>query len=180
LKTLKEKLGKTVLLMTNQIHFLNKADHIIVLENLSGDDDEDKGKKNDSHSSIVFQGTYEEFVASGNDIEKYIVKKKEDDKEDFECSIKSDEVDNSLSINSSLLENRKSTGNSDSVELSSTPSSMLDNIEKNSVSESNKNDVVITAGKKLMTKEEQETGSISFKVFFFIWSYLTIFSFYFD
>jgi hypothetical protein len=42
---------------------------------------------------------------------------------------------------------------------------MFDNAEKKSLNDSSRNDAVITAGKKLMTKEEQETGSISFKVF---------------
>ncbi|KAK2941716.1 Multidrug resistance-associated protein [Blattamonas nauphoetae] len=63
--------GKTVMLMTNQLQFLNSADCVILLHN----------------GHVVAQGTYEELRAKGINFDKYIIKteetkeKKEEEKE---------------------------------------------------------------------------------------------------
>ncbi|KAK2954114.1 Multidrug resistance-associated protein [Blattamonas nauphoetae] len=66
----KQLKGKTVMLMTNQLQFLNRADHIVLL----------------NHGKIVAQGSYAELGQDGINFDEYLIKanentkKKEDEK----------------------------------------------------------------------------------------------------
>lgn len=84
---------KTRILVTNNFHFLNRADHIAVME----------------EGRVSFVGTYTELVNSGIDLTKFITKKKKDDADDNDGKQSNSSLMQSSSSSSSLAMSKSSS-----------------------------------------------------------------------
>ncbi|KAK2941288.1 Multidrug resistance-associated protein [Blattamonas nauphoetae] len=168
--------GKTVVLMTNQIQFLDRADKVVALKD----------------GRIVGQGRYEELREQGINFDEFIIQSEEKDKKERKekkVDIQNEEVKQdstsvttqeeeqvkklnptlppqedteTTSASAILLANAEENDSDSTNQSSSTPSPTL----SNAVSPFDDKEKAEKAARQMMTEEEQSTGAISFKTYF--------------
>ncbi|KAK2960291.1 Multidrug resistance-associated protein [Blattamonas nauphoetae] len=165
--------GKTVVLMTNQIQFLDRADKVVVLKD---------GK-------IVGQGRFEELREQGINFDEFIIQNEKKEKKEKKTDLHTETVkpdstcDDAQEANQikkleptcAKQENSENTSASDVIvananendsdstnQSTSTPSPTL----SNTATPFDDKEKAEKVARQMMTEEEQSTGSISFKTYF--------------
>ncbi|KAH7821298.1 putative Multidrug Resistance Associated Protein (MRP) [Monocercomonoides exilis] len=136
--TLKNR-GKTVLLMTNQLQYLDRADNIILL----------------GGGRIAAQGTEKELRDQGIDFSEYIIRSSHSDEDD-------DEEENGEGKDGHHHHHHHKKGGKAAMMSKKKREEMARGKAGNKEDE---NEEGSEAGKHMMTEEEQETGSVPLKIY---------------
>ncbi|KAK2954766.1 Multidrug resistance-associated protein [Blattamonas nauphoetae] len=139
--------GKTIVLMTNQIQFLDRADCVILLHN----------------GHVVAQGRYAELREQGINFDEFMIQDEKKEKEKInkvEPTVAPQEDAENTSTSDAVLANvnendTDSTNQSSSIPSPSTAASPFEDQDR-----------AEQAARQMMTEEEQSTGSISVRTYF--------------
>ncbi|KAK2953702.1 putative Multidrug resistance-associated protein 1 [Blattamonas nauphoetae] len=168
--------GKTIVLMTNQIQFLDRADKVVALKD----------------GQIVGQGRYEELREQGINFDEFIIQKeKKEKKKEKEKKaatqheeIKADSTSVTTQEEEQIKKPEPALAPQEDAENTSTSADLLANADEHDTDSTNQSSCTPSptlsntaspfedkekaekAARQMMTEEEQSTGAISLKTYF--------------